>query len=337
MKNWLKYNILAALIVGTVMMCGCMSMGPDPIVGHWGAVPGNMGIYLSLDAYSNGTATWTASSMLVGSMSVLAKWEKNPNGTYTLFTEEPSLITISGNNLIMGNTTDNLTLMRDFTYSSPSGAPLSSFQTVAPVLITTTPTTAPQTSSTESASVQEGTLVITIPPAGDKVDYEPISIDGNVVGTATSVGPTTISLLVGQHSLAVGTYATRLIDIEFAKTNNQMFALTGPGGISSEAAGAAASGANIVTNNIEGPRSFTGSGDSVQQFGVAEGGYIFSATYRGDENFIVHITDTSGNTIEYLFNEIGPYSGSKIVNLPAGQYYLQIQASGPFAIDMSQS
>jgi len=135
----------------------------------------------------------------------------------------------------------------------------------------------------------------------------------------------------------VGTYSTRIVDIEFAKTNNQMFALSDSGGISSEAVGAANSGPNIVTNDIQGPRSFTGYQDSVQKFRVNEGGYIFTATHNSGGNFIVHITDSSGNTVEYLFNEIGPYSGSKIVSLPAGDYYLQVLASGPFAIDMSQS
>ena len=36
------------------------------------------------------------------------------------------------------------------------------------------------------------------------------------------------------------------------------------------------SGANVVSNNIQGPRSFTGNTDSVQPFSVNQGGYIFT-------------------------------------------------------------
>jgi hypothetical protein len=235
--------------------------------------------------------------------------------------------------VIGGMNTPNTTVASPSTSISTS-APT---QTLTPL---TTPTST-QTSSTYSASVQEGTLVITIPPLGSGeaqvMDTEPVSIDGTNVGTVTSASPLTLRLSVGQHNLAVGNYPTRIIDIEFGKINTQMMSLTGSGGVSSESAASAASGANIVTNNIQGPRSFTGDSDSVQEFGVNEGGYIFTANYQGTDNFIVHITDGSGNTINYLFNEIGPYSGSTIVNLPTGQYYLSIEASGPYSINMAQS
>ena len=122
--------------------------------------------------------------------------------------------------------------------------------------------------------------MITIPPIGSGeaqvMDSEPVAIDGTNVGTVTSASPLTLRLPVGEHNLAVGSYPTRIIDIDFAKTNNQMMSLTDTGGNPSESAASAASGANVVTNNIQGPRSFTGNTDSVQPFSVNQGGYIFT-------------------------------------------------------------
>ncbi|MGA7798095.1 MAG: zinc ribbon domain-containing protein [Methanoregula sp.] len=235
---------------------------------------------------------------------------------------------------VLGGTNTHSTAITPISTETLTSVPT---QTVAPIQ---TPIVT-QASSTDSGSVQEGTLVITIPPIGSGeaqvMDSEPVAIDGTNVGTVTSASPLTLRLPVGEHNLAVGSYPTRIIDIDFAKTNNQMMSLTDTGGNPSESAASAASGANVVTNNIQGPRSFTGNTDSVQPFSVNQGGYIFTATYDGTDNFIVWITDTSGNKISLLFNTIGSYSGSKIVNLPTGQYYLDIQATGPYTINMAQS
>jgi hypothetical protein len=102
-------------------------------------------------------------------------------------------------------------------------------------------------------------------------------------------------------------------------------------------ASSVAGGEELVMNNIEGPQTFSGSGDSVKEFTVTDGGYSFAATYAGYDNFIVHITNNYGKPIDELFNETGPYSGSTSVNLPAGEFYMSIEASAPYLIKMTQS
>jgi hypothetical protein len=71
---------------------------------------------MCLDANSNGTAIWTVEKPLSGSMAIPIKWEKNPDGTYTLFTEYPNIVTISGNKM---NMPGNVILNRGFVYTPP--------------------------------------------------------------------------------------------------------------------------------------------------------------------------------------------------------------------------
>jgi hypothetical protein len=113
---------LVIICIALIIVSGCMgsSIGtaPDPIVGHWGGLMGTM--YISLDAYPNGTADWSATGIMIGTMSVPGKWVKNPNGTYTLFTQNPALITISDDQIVMGDPTANFTLLRGLTYKKPN-------------------------------------------------------------------------------------------------------------------------------------------------------------------------------------------------------------------------
>lgn len=111
-------GIFTVLVTMLVLMCGCTSTGigasEDPIVGHWGGIV-EIG-YMSLDAYPNSTAIWTIESSL-GSIVASAKWEKNTNGTYTLFTETPYILTISGDKITVGDPIFDLTMRRDFVYT----------------------------------------------------------------------------------------------------------------------------------------------------------------------------------------------------------------------------
>jgi len=102
-------------------------------------------------------------------------------------------------------------------------------------------------------------------------------------------------------------------------------------------ASSVAGGEKLVLNTIVGPQTFSGSGNSVKEFTVTEGGYSFAATYAGYDNFIVHISNNYGKPIGELFNATGPYSGSTSVNLPAGEFYMSIEASAPYLIKMTQS
>ena len=113
-------GIFTVLITVLVLMSGCtnteIGASQDPIVGHWGGIV-EIG-YMSLDAYPNSSAIWTIESSL-GSMVAPVKWEKNPNGTYTLFTKTPYILTISGDKMTVGDPIFDLTMRRDFVYTLP--------------------------------------------------------------------------------------------------------------------------------------------------------------------------------------------------------------------------
>jgi len=88
---------------------------------------------------------------------------------------------------------------------------------------------------------------------------------------------------------------------------------------------------NIETSS--GSLKYTGSGDDIRSFSVTSGGgFIVSGTNSGNSNFIVHITDTSGSVEDFVFNEIGPYSGKKIIRIGAGKHYLDVNAEGSWTI-----
>jgi hypothetical protein len=82
----------------------------------------------------------------------------------------------------------------------------------------------------------------------------------------------------------------------------------------------------------------SGNGDDTREFSViGSGGFLITGAYVGKSNFIVHITDRNGDVEEYVFNEIGSYSGRKIVHLDAGKHYLEVQAEGGWAIIISST
>jgi hypothetical protein len=86
-----------------------------------------------------------------------------------------------------------------------------------------------------------------------------------------------------------------------------------------------------------GSSMYTGNGDDIRPFTIKEGGgLIITGVYSGDTNFIVRITDNDGKQVgPSLFNQTGSYSGKRIVNLAAGKYFFEIQAKGPWSIDLS--
>ncbi len=64
---------------------------------------------------------------------------------------------------------------------------------------------------------------------------------------------------------------------------------------------------------------------------------LVSATHRGDANFIVHMTGYGWTTgEEFLFNEIGNYSGQTLVDVPRGPFLVDVQADGPWTIRFSR-
>ena len=60
---------------------------------------------------------------------------------------------------------------------------------------------------------------------------------------------------------------------------------------------------------------------------------MITLTHKGSSNFIVKIFKENGD-YESLINEIGNYSGQRIVTLKAGcKYYIEIRADGEWTID----
>lgn len=102
-----------------------------------------------------------------------------------------------------------------------------------------------------------------------------------------------------------------------------------------------ASGPWMIT--IEQPRpntaprttSFNGVGKvATDFFQLSEGLNRVELTHQGSSNFIVKLLDKNGASVGMgLVNEIGPFEGSKAVQIPKDDIYLlQVEADGPWAI-----
>lgn len=81
-----------------------------------------------------------------------------------------------------------------------------------------------------------------------------------------------------------------------------------------------------------------GSGDSVtNKMQLNSGLVFFDFNNTGSRNFIVHLKDSSGNTIELLVNTIGNYSGKVSTAIPvSGEYYLEVKSSSNWNATVTQ-
>lgn len=82
-------------------------------------------------------------------------------------------------------------------------------------------------------------------------------------------------------------------------------------------------------------RTFKGSGPEVIQVRAPEDLQpIITASNSGSSNFVVRLIaygdEVSG--AELLFNEIGPYDGQTITNVPSGDYLLAVEAEGSWSV-----
>ncbi len=69
-------------------------------------------------------------------------------------------------------------------------------------------------------------------------------------------------------------------------------------------------------------------------FSLSSGLHMFAFTHDGSSNFIVHLLDKNGNSVESLVNEIGAYSGSKAEYISSGIYLLNVEADGNWAVQI---
>jgi hypothetical protein len=83
-------------------------------------------------------------------------------------------------------------------------------------------------------------------------------------------------------------------------------------------------------------QTFEGSGRSAKpQFKAAGGLTIFRFTHAGPQNFVLQIAKGS-EAGSLLVNTVGNVSGSKAQRLEAGDYTLQISASGKWKVEVEQ-
>lgn len=82
---------------------------------------------------------------------------------------------------------------------------------------------------------------------------------------------------------------------------------------------------------------FEGSGNDRQSFTVTESGArLFTMDYQGEQRFAVELQDNQGQILEILADEPGSYNGVMASDpLETGTYYLDVEASGPWTIDIS--
>ena len=84
-----------------------------------------------------------------------------------------------------------------------------------------------------------------------------------------------------------------------------------------------------------GALSFSGTGPDVVPFSVsADGAVFFDLTHSGTSNFIVVLRDNNGARINGLVNVIGDFDGTRVEDLAAGEYLLDIEADGDWTANV---
>lgn len=83
--------------------------------------------------------------------------------------------------------------------------------------------------------------------------------------------------------------------------------------------------------------SLSGTGQTATEpFELESGLAVFRMSHQGNRNFIVYLLDQNGARVgPSLANEIGPFSGSKAIQVPRdGTYLLQVDADGAWTIQV---
>lgn len=85
-------------------------------------------------------------------------------------------------------------------------------------------------------------------------------------------------------------------------------------------------------------QSFSGSSSQATDRFAVEGGLtMFDLSHSGnDGNFAVWLKNSDGERVELLANDIGQYEGSIILNVPKGEYFLDVEADGQWEATVRQ-
>jgi hypothetical protein len=77
--------------------------------------------------------------------------------------------------------------------------------------------------------------------------------------------------------------------------------------------------------------------EATQPFVLQQGLSIFTMSYTGRSNFIVWLVDSNGNNVALLANTEENFNGSIAQGIQSsGQYLLNVQASGPWSVTITQ-
>ncbi|MBK5092099.1 MAG: hypothetical protein JJE48_01100 [Actinobacteria bacterium] len=87
------------------------------------------------------------------------------------------------------------------------------------------------------------------------------------------------------------------------------------------------------------PQTFTGEGPIATPFFQTRGGPItVKMEHAVDGDFVVTIVELGGNAVALMAHEDGPFSGSKLVSLKSGIFYLlNVGTRGPWSITIEQN
>lgn len=91
-----------------------------------------------------------------------------------------------------------------------------------------------------------------------------------------------------------------------------------------------------VASGAPRPQTYTGSGPNVVGPFQGGGNTRFAMRHQGDGNFQVTLLDAKGKPVDYLANEIGAYSGSESGRTDDEPYFLNVEANGPWSIEVSK-
>jgi hypothetical protein len=93
-----------------------------------------------------------------------------------------------------------------------------------------------------------------------------------------------------------------------------------------------------VPARSSGRQEFAGNGDGVIDGVMLRSGLVrISATHEGDSNFVVWLYDESGQPVDLVVNEIGPYQGERAIPIAqSGEYVIGVQADGAWSIIVEQ-
>jgi len=80
----------------------------------------------------------------------------------------------------------------------------------------------------------------------------------------------------------------------------------------------------------------TGNGTGAPSFTAAGGLTVLTARHDGSDDFSLEITNSSGQRVANPINGVGAYAGTVSEGLDAGNYTLNVSASSPWTVTITQ-